>query len=239
MNKAVVIVAALALAAALGFMAQRRFHAPADAQIEAQATVPQSAASAAGATAGPPAGEAARTIPEILPVFELADRDGRKRKLSDWSGRPLMVNFWATWCGPCRREIPLLNKVRAERAAQKVEIIGVAVDFRDDVLAYAQTTPIDYPLLIGEDDGLAAVQAFGMQPNFPFTVFSDSKGRIVTLKVGELHQEDIDLMLDNVLAVDAGTLQLPAARERISEGLKDNATKRAAKEANSPKLAAN
>ena len=50
------------------------------------------------------------------PQFELADRDGKKRKLSDWAGRPVVVNFWATWCGPCRREIPLLNKVRAERA---------------------------------------------------------------------------------------------------------------------------
>jgi hypothetical protein len=133
----------------------------------------------------------------------------------------------------------LLNKVHAERAKQKVEIIGIAVDFRDDVLAYAQQTPISYPLLIGEEDGLAAVQAFGMQPNFPFTVFADSRQRLVALKVGELHQEDIDLMLDTVLAVDAGQLDLPTARAKITEGLKEIATKRSAEAAKSPKLAAN
>jgi thiol-disulfide isomerase/thioredoxin len=104
-------------------------------------------------------------VPDVLPVVE-RDREGRSAGFR-MGRQPVMVNFWATWCGPCRREIPLLNKVHAERAKQKVEIIGIAVDFRDDVLAYAQQTPISYPLLIGEEDGLAAVQAFGMQPNFP------------------------------------------------------------------------
>jgi len=78
-----------------------------------------------------------------------------------------------------------------------------------------------------------------MQPNFPFTVFADSRQRLVALKVGELHQEDIDLMLDTVLAVDAGQLDLPTARAKITEGLKEIATKRSAEAAKSPKLAAN
>jgi thiol-disulfide isomerase/thioredoxin len=173
------------------------------------------------------------------PDFTLRSMDGRNLRLQEQRGRVVMLNFWATWCGPCRREIPLLNKVHAERAKQKVEIIGIAVDFRDDVLAYAGKTPISYPLLIGEEDGLAAVQAFGMQPNFPFTVFADSKQRLVALKIGELHQEEIDLILDRVLAVDAGSLDLPAAREQISEGLKQIATKRATEASKSPKLAAN
>lgn len=182
---------------------------------------------------------AAVTVPAVRPVFSLGDATGKVRSITEWDGRSLVVNFWATWCPPCRREIPLLNKVHAARAPQKVEIIGVAVDFRDDVLAYAQKTPISYPLLIGEEDGLAAVQAFGMQPNFPFTAFADSKQRLVALKIGELHQEEIDLILDRVLAVDAGKLDLPAAREQISEGLKQIATQRAAEAAKSPKLAAN
>jgi thiol-disulfide isomerase/thioredoxin len=234
MKKGVIIAVAIAIAAALGFFAQRKLQPP---------EAPTVAATAPPADPGTPAApQAAKTeakVPDVLPAVELMDRDGRKRKLSDWAGQPVMVNFWATWCGPCRREIPLLNNVHAERARQRVEIIGIAVDFRDDVLAYAQQTPISYPLLIGEEDGLAAVQAFGMQPNFPFTVFADSRQRLVALKVGELHQEDIDLMLDTVLAVDAGQLDLPAARERISEGLKEIATKRAAEAAKSPKLAAN
>jgi thiol-disulfide isomerase/thioredoxin len=240
MKKSVMIVVAIAIAAALGFFAQRKLHtsdAPQVAPTVANIDAP------AGATSAPaPATETAAPearVPDVLPVVELADRDGKMRRLSEWAGQPVVVNFWATWCGPCRREIPLLNKVHAERAKQKVEIIGIAVDFRDDVLAYAGKTPISYPLLIGEEDGLAAVQAFGMQPNFPFTVFADSKQRLVALKVGELHQEEIDLILDRVLAVDAGTLELPAARVQITEGLKEIATRRAAEASKSPKLAAN
>ena len=239
MKKGVWIPLAIVLAAVAGFFAQRHFMRSAPAPTAAaSAPVAQPADNAAAVTPAEPVTQA--KVPDALPPIELADRDGKKRKLSEWAGQPLMVNFWATWCAPCRREIPLLNKVRAARAAQKLEIVGVAVDFREDVLKYAkETMPISYPLLIGEDDGLAAVSALGMQPQFPFTVFADSKQRIVALKIGELHPEEIDLMLDKVLAVDAGKLDLPTARLQISEGLKEIATKRATQEAKSPKLAAN
>jgi thiol-disulfide isomerase/thioredoxin len=224
---AVFVVIALAIAAALGFFAQRKLSKP-----ELVASRP--AAPAANAASAAPAATTSATpeaevlkVPDVLPQFVLADRDGKPRKLGDWAGRPVAVNFWATWCGPCRREIPLLNKLRHDRAAQKLEIIGVAVDFREDVLKYAQATTISYPLLIGEDDGLAAVKAMGMQPQFPFTVFADSKQRIVALKVGELHQDDADLILDRLLDVDSGRLDMVAARSQITEGLKALADKRA------------
>jgi len=223
MKRGLWIAVAIGIAAVAGFLLQRRMQTePATSPTVAQAqpaTEPEAA---------PPA---EKKVPDTLPDFELADREGKKRKISEWAGRPLMVNFWATWCAPCRREIPLLNQVREQRKGQKLEIIGVAVDFVDDVLKYDKETHIAYPLLIGEEDGLAAVTAMGMEPNFPFTAFADSKQRIVALKIGELHQDEIDLILDRVVAVDAGKLDLPAAREQISEGLKKIATERAAKEA--------
>ena len=233
MNKGVLIGGAVVAAAALGFFLQHQLRGGADA---AKSTPAVPAADSNEAVEPVAAEPVAKKIPETLPDFELADRENHKRRLSEWAGRPLMVNFWATWCAPCRREIPLLNQVRAQRASQKLEIIGIAVDFRDDVLKYAQETNISYPLLIGEEDGLAAVSAFGMEPNFPFTAFADSKQRLVALKVGELHQEEIDLILDRIIAVDAGKLDLPAARQQISEGLKQIATARAAQTAESPKL---
>lgn len=227
MNRGVVVGGAVVMAAAFGVFVQRWMQpaptikaAPAAAEAAAPAETPADAASA----------EAAPVIPESLPHFELADRDNKKRSPKDWAGRPVMVNYWATWCGPCRREIPLLNQLRKQRAAQKLEIVGIAVDFRDDVLKYAQENPISYPLLIGEEDGLEAVKAMGMQPAFPFTVFADSKQRVVALKVGELHQEEADLILDRVIAVDAGKLELAAARTQITEGLKAIAIRRAAEE---------
>jgi peroxiredoxin len=166
----------------------------------------------------------------VLPQFELRDREGKLRKLGDWRGQPLVVNYWATWCPPCVREIPLLSRLRQDFKAQRVEVIGIAVDFREDVLAFADKNKLDYPLLIGEEDGLAAVNAVGMDPTFPFTLFADSQQRIVALKVGELHADEAALILDRVGKVDSGQLDLPAARREISEGLKDLATRRATAE---------
>lgn len=223
MKKGVMIAAAVGIAAALGFFAQRHFT---DAPVAAAAIVPPPVSGLESAD-GTPADGDGPVIPETLPHFSLADVDGRMRSLHEWAGQPVMVNYWATWCAPCRREIPLLNELRAERQGERLEIVGIAVDFRDDVLEFAKDTAIDYPLLIGEEDGLAAVTAIGMQPAFPFTVFADSQQRIVALKVGELHRDEAELILDRVTAVDAGQLPLQRAREEIAEGLKELAAKRA------------
>jgi thiol-disulfide isomerase/thioredoxin len=229
MKKGVIIAVCVGIAAALGFLAQRLLPAG-DAIV---ATTPEPASAALPEPTAPPPETPATppppVVPEVLPQFELADRDGKKRKLGDWAGQPLVVNYWATWCGPCRREIPLLNALRAERSKQKVEIIGIAVDFRDDVLKYAAETTISYPLLIGEEDGLAAVKAMGVeQAAFPFTIFADSKQRVLALKVGELHRDEAELILDLIGEVDAGKLAPEAARDQITAGLKEIATRRAA-----------
>jgi thiol-disulfide isomerase/thioredoxin len=229
MKKGVVIAVAAAIAAAAGYFAQRHYGTATPPAAPASAT-PVASADADAATVtpdDPAATPSPTTIPEKMPDIMLADRDGKMRQLSEWAGRPLMVNYWATWCAPCRREIPLLNELRAGRAATGLEVIGIAVDFREDVLKYAAATPINYPLLIGEEDGLAAVQAVGLQPAFPFTVFTDSQLRIVALKVGELHRDEAELILERVAQVDKGTLELAAARDQISAGLKELATRRA------------
>jgi thiol-disulfide isomerase/thioredoxin len=218
-----VIVAAAAVA---GFVVQQRLE-----QKQQLVPVPVAAPEAPAAETAPAAEPEAvpqKPLAEVLPQFELQDRDGKLRKLGEWTGRPLIVNFWATWCAPCVREIPLLSKLRQDRKAQRLEVIGIAVDFRDDVLAFADKVKLDYPLLIGEEDGLAAIAEVGMQPAFPFTLFADSQQRIVALKVGELHQDEADLILDRIAQVDAGELDLDRARSQITEGLKDIAVRRAA-----------
>jgi thiol-disulfide isomerase/thioredoxin len=168
-----------------------------------------------------------RVIPTDVPNVSLADVDGVKHSLAEWKGRPLLINFWATWCEPCRREIPLLKTLRRQRAADGVEIIGIAVDFRDAVRRYAQQMGIDYPVLVGEQDGLDAIAKFGMDTFFPFTVFADRQGRIVTLKVGELHADDARLILNEVKAVDQGRIELAVARKNITDGVAALATQRA------------
>lgn len=220
MKKGLVIALVVGIAAALGFVSQR-FLPEKESVAESVAT---------NINEEPETLEP--VVPETLPHFELADRDGQLRSLGHWQGQPLMVNYWATWCGPCRREIPLLNELRAEYQWMNLEVIGIAVDFREDVLAYAEGNPISYPLLIGEEDGLAAVKAMGVAtPAFPFTVFADSQHRILTIKMGELHRDDGELILDRLAQVDSGALPLPEARQQIAEGLKELATRRAAAKA--------
>jgi thiol-disulfide isomerase/thioredoxin len=148
-------------------------------------------------------------------------------RLSEWHGRPLLINFWATWCEPCRREIPLLKRLRHERAGDGMQIVGIAVDEADAVRKYAAGRRIDYPVLVGEEGGLAAVGAFGMETVLPFTVFADREGRVIALKVGELHQDEAELILDRLREVDQGTLAPQAAREAISAGLARLAAARA------------
>jgi thiol-disulfide isomerase/thioredoxin len=179
------------------------------------------------ASKNPPAPAAARpgtaaatAIPEKRPDFSLVDSNGARRSISEWNGRPLMVNFWATWCPPCRREIPLLNALRAEYGPRGYEIVGIAIDFREDVLAYMKGTPITYPMLIGEQDAIDVAQAFGIDDlYYPSTVFVDRRGRIVTIKVGELHAPEAKAILAAVDEVDAGRLSIDAARSRIRSQL--------------------
>jgi len=170
---------------------------------------------------------AARVIPMVLPDLTLADPNGVVHRLSDFAGHPLIVNFWATWCEPCRREIPLLIRLRHARSGTGLAIVGIAVDFRAAVVKYAHAAGIDYPLLIGEDKGLEAANAFGMDLVFPFSVFADGQGRVVAVKVGELHQDEADFILDRIRDVDGGSLSLAAAKAAIAGRLKDLAVERA------------
>jgi thiol-disulfide isomerase/thioredoxin len=195
------LVAAVALAAGLGaFLLGRRLAGP--------ESVPE-----------PPPPRPA-VIPEFRPEITLADRDGAPRSLSEWDGKSLVINFWATWCAPCRREIPMLNALAHDTAAEGTAIIGIAIDFREDVLRYLESTPIDYAVLIGEQDGLDAARAFGMESiGLPFTAFTDRRGRIATIHVGELHRPEADVILSAVRALDAGQIDMAGAKRRIQEGL--------------------
>jgi len=226
-----IAVVVAAIAGLAGFLAFRGNSpapaAPASALTPIVTPDPAPADAAAGAGSLPPPRTAAATIPETLPDFELATREGPLRRLASFEHPVLIVNFWATWCAPCRREIPLLNALRRDHGDAGVEIVGVAVDFREDVLAYAETTPIDYPLLIGEEDGLAAAQAFGMSMVFPFTVFADAQRSIVALKVGELHADEAEFILARIAALNAGRERIEQVRPAIASELAALAAKRA------------
>jgi peroxiredoxin len=159
-------------------------------------------------------------IPERLPDFSLGDRTGKAISIATWRGKSLILNFWATWCAPCRHEIPLLQSLYREWQGRDVEVVGIAVDYRDKVVSYADEFKITYPLLIGEQDALDVVAALGVEtPVFPFTVFTDRRGQVVTLYLGELHKTQAELILSVVQNLNQDRIQLAEARRSISAGL--------------------
>ena len=161
-----------------------------------------------------------RKIPERLPQFSLGDRAGKATSIASFGAKSLIINFWATWCAPCRSEIPLLETLHAEWAGRDVSVVGIAVDYRDKVLEFADRFKIGYPLLIGEQDALDAAAAFGVEsPVFPFTVFTDRRGEVVAVFVGELHRPQAEIILSQVQNLNKDLIQLPAARRAIAESL--------------------
>jgi thiol-disulfide isomerase/thioredoxin len=187
-----------------------------------------SSAPQAQAAAAPEAPEASAPVPEAVPEIRMPDLLGHPRAISEFAGQPRIINFWATWCGPCRREIPLLNSLQHSHRQEKLQIIGIAVDFDKAVQEYVKKTRIDYPVFIGEDAGLEAAQKFGISDLvLPFSVFADAQNRVVAVKIGELHSPEAEFILKTIRQLDAGQHTLPEARAAIEAELKNEAQHRA------------
>jgi thiol-disulfide isomerase/thioredoxin len=177
-------------------------------------------ATSAPAPAAEPAPAESSGAPDTLPDFTLADIEGNPRSIRSWTGKSMIVNFWATWCAPCRREIPLLKELQQKRGEQGFQVVGVAVDVREDVLNYAKEIGIDYPVIMGEQDGLEAVGKFGLGSiGFPFTVFTDDQHRIVVTHLGELHKPQAEAILGVVARVNSGELTPAAGRSMAAAQL--------------------
>jgi thiol-disulfide isomerase/thioredoxin len=113
------------------------------------------------------------------PDFSLSDLANRPRAISEWDGRALLINFWATWCAPCREEIPALNAARAEFQQDGFEVIGIALDEADQIAAFRQQVPMDYPILLGQAAADEVLRRYGNNGGgLPYSVFIDTHGII-------------------------------------------------------------
>ena len=161
----------------------------------------------------PPAANAARLE---FPAFTLTDIDGKTRDFDEFSGRPRLLNFWATWCGPCRREIPLLKAFQAEQGENGILVIGIAVDFIDDVRRYAETAGFNYPVLVGQDDAMAVADSSGVPFNaMPFTMVIGRDGRFLGAYLGELHRQELDAIARILTDLDAGEIPVENAKKAL------------------------
>lgn len=141
----------------------------------------------------PPAPDTTQTAPAD---FALPDLTGRERRLSEWRGRPIVINFWATWCAPCREEIPLLTQARARHAAKGLEVIGVALDKPDAAAEFAAKLGVSYPVLIANADTLDLMNRYGNPiGSLPYTVILDRAGNVVHRKLGAYRPAELEQAL--------------------------------------------
>jgi thiol-disulfide isomerase/thioredoxin len=135
-----------------------------------------------------------------LMLGSLPDLNGTPQTLSQWRGKVLVVNFWATWCAPCREEIPALMKVQGKYVSNGVQIVGIALDNVDKVRNYAEEMHIDYALLIGAAETLAVAESLGNRAGvLPFTVVLDRNGKLAHAQVGAITEASLSAVLGSLL----------------------------------------
>ena len=202
--KPTLLTAVLSLAALAGYAAYRLTtgtgsEAPAEPSAAAAAGHQHEAAPLAGA----------------LPDVVLDDLAGTPTSLASFAGQPLLINFWATWCAPCLREIPLLKTFHDEH--ESITVVGIAIDDLEDVQAYADDMQFNYPVLVGQAEGMNAAAALGTEViALPFSVFAAADGAILGIHTGELHPEHLENLAATFAALEAGSIDHAAAHERLA-----------------------
>ena len=146
----------------------------------------------------------------LAPDFTLKTIDGKDVKLSDLRGKAVLLNFWATWCGPCKIEIPWFMELEKQYASQGLVVIGVAMDdnAKDVVPKFAQDMKIDYPVLLGTDQ---VADQYGGVEGLPTTFYIGRDGKIVKRIAGLTSHSDIEESIKAALETPAGQGQPPQA----------------------------
>ncbi|MEA3122802.1 MAG: hypothetical protein QOH33_2392 [Paraburkholderia sp.] len=162
----------------------------------AQATTAPGPASAAPAPASAPPDALAK-----LWEAPLTDVAGKRRGLASYKGHALVVNFWASWCGPCVREMPMLTDLSRQYAGKGVQFVGIGVDSEQNVQAFLRKVPVGYPIFVGGFGGADLARSLGNAAGgLPFTLVIDANGAVQSTKLGELNADELRHTLDTIHA---------------------------------------
>ena len=164
------------------------------------------------------ASESPVAVGDRLPALGLPDLKGQPRTLSEWSGRTLLINFWATWCAPCRKEMPLLEQFQESQDPTRLQVIGIAIDRRDPVLQFVGDTGVTYPNLVGEMDAARAAERFAAGFALPLSVVAAPDGTVLAIHMGEIKVSDLEQIAAVAAGLAAGTLSSADAPARLRLG---------------------
>lgn len=143
----------------------------------------------------PEPGTAGAAVGDVRPGFEHGNLDGRAVSVDEFDGRVLLTNFWATWCAPCRREMPVLQEA-SERHGDELAVVGIAMDEIEPVRAFIEELGIGYTILVGSADVMETQRAWGNSAGaLPYTVLVDEDGIIRWQHYGEVTADELDEVL--------------------------------------------
>ncbi|WP_150047571.1 MULTISPECIES: TlpA family protein disulfide reductase [Methylomonas] len=132
--------------------------------------------------------------------FSFPDVDGIQHSAAQWQGKVLVLNFWASWCGPCLKEIPEFVKWQDEYGSRNLQFVGLAIEERDAVAEYLQRAKVNYPMLVTGDAGTLLARQWGNIINaVPFTVVVNAQGQIVHRQPGELTKDKFQEIVEPLL----------------------------------------
>lgn len=142
--------------------------------------------------ATPPTGQATEISNQTLPDEKWDNLDGGQNQLTQWKGKVLVINHWATWCEPCRKEIPMFMDFRTQYVDQGFELIGMAHDNLEDVRRYVDSMGMDYPqLLAGDRQGQKWLATLGSNGSLPLTLVFDRDGQLRAKKLGLMSETEL------------------------------------------------
>lgn len=166
-----------------------------------------------------PIAQAEAVEPEIVqyPSFVMNDIDGNPRDFIEWDGRHRLLNFWATWCAPCRREIPLLKEFQEEQGDDGILIMGIAVDYPEEVAEFAEAAEFNYPILVGQEEAMTVAESSGIQfIAMPFTMIVSRNGELLGAYLGELHRSHLDTISGLLGRLDNGEIGTEQVKEALA-----------------------
>jgi thiol-disulfide isomerase/thioredoxin len=138
--------------------------------------------------------------PARLLALTLPDLDNRPQPLAQWKGKVLVVNFWATWCPPCKEEMPEFSRISSKYSGKGVQFAGISIDTAEKVAVFQQETPVAYPMLISNLDALDLSSDLGNRAKaLPFTVVLRRDGSVEKVKLGKFATPDLEKAIESAL----------------------------------------